>query len=74
MDFFEKVNENYGIDPDGPAPVDDDEGIVIPQTPLKFSSTDLSALNGQVDPLGSTNNYSIDLYEQTVGFIITFTP
>jgi len=74
--FFKTINENYGIDPEGPAPVDNDdgEGIVIPQTPLKFSSADLSTLNQQVDPLGSTNNYGIDLYEQTLRLIITFTP
>ena len=77
MDFFEHVNENYGIDPEGPAPVDDDDDsgrILIPQTPLKFSNTDLGILNQQVNPLGSTSNYGIDLYEQTVRLIITFTP
>ena len=57
MDFFDNVSENYGIDPEGPAPIDDDDsGIVIPQTPLKFNSTDLDILNQQVNPLGSTIN------------------
>ena len=60
MDVFDNVSENYGIDPEGPAPIDDDGGIVIPQTPLKFSSTDLDTLNQQVNPLGSMNNYGID--------------
>ena len=51
MDFFEAVNESYGVDQDGPIPVDDDDGhIVIPQTPLKFRSTDLAILHQQVNP------------------------
>ena len=51
MDLFEAVNESYGVDPDGPIPVDDDDGqIVIPQIPLKFRSTDLAILHQQVNP------------------------
>jgi len=40
MDCFENVIESYGIDPEGPAAVDDDDGedIVISQTLLKFNS------------------------------------
>ena len=75
MDLFEVVNETYGVDPDEPIPVDDDDGhIVIPQTPLKFRSTDLTILHQQVNPLGSTSNYGIDLYEETLNLILTFTP
>ena len=78
MDFFEIVTDNYGVDPDGPVPVDDDDddegNITLPQNPLKFSSNYLAILHQQVNPLGSTSNYGIDLYEQTLNLLSIFTP
>ena len=53
-DFFETVEENYGVDPDGPNAVDNEEHvgrISIPQTTLKFSEADNSLLRQNVDPL-----------------------
>ena len=40
MDFFEDVEETYGIDPQGPVSVasDDSSGIEIPQSTLHFLS------------------------------------
>ena len=54
MDFFENVTDSYGVDPDGPVPLDDDDedNIIIPQNPLKFSSSDLAILHQRVNPLG----------------------
>ena len=63
-DFFEAVNEGYGVGQDGPIPVDDDDGhIVIPQTPLKFRSTDLAILYQQVNPFESTNDPKINILQ-----------
>ena len=76
LDFFENIDNNYGIDPDGPVSVDDteDDVITIPQTTLKFSEADYSFLQQNIDPNGPTDNYGIDLYEQTLSLISTFTP
>ena len=75
MDFFEAIDEDYGIDPDGPTAADEDQnGIVIPQTTLKFSDADNILLSQSVDPLGPSQDFGIDLYEQTVALITTFTP
>ena len=75
MDFFEEIDEDYGIDPDGPTAGDEDQnGIVIPQTTLKFSDADNILLSQSVDPLGPSQDFGIDLYERTVALITTFTP
>ena len=36
LDFFHQVDPDYGIDPDGPPPVSDDdvEGVSVPETSL----------------------------------------
>lgn len=36
LDFFLEVDENYGVDPDGPI-ANDDNQIDVPQTSLHFS-------------------------------------
>ena len=71
--IFESVDTDYGNDPDGPVPVDeeDDNAITIPQTTLLFSDADYSLLQQRIDPNGQTDNYGIDLYEQTLILIST---
>ena len=71
LDFAEPVNTSYGIDPDITIAPDDDD-IVIPENPLRFADTDLHALKSAVDPLGVSDNYGIDIYEQTLHIISTF--
>ena len=71
LDFFDSVDESYGNDPDGPIPVS--EGVIIPQTTLRFSEDDMQLLQ-HVDPCGVSDNYGIDLYEQTLHFIYSFVP
>lgn len=76
MDFFASADEDYGVDPNGPNAEDggDHSGITIPQTTLKFSEADNSLLRQNVDPLAPSLNYGIELYEQTLTLISTFTP
>ena len=74
LDFFDSVDDSYGIDPDGPIPAAvSEEGIVIPQTTLRFSEDDMHVLQ-HVDPFGVSNNYGIDLHEKTINFISSFVP
>ena len=75
LDFFDNVDGDYGVDPDGPISADDHDGIItIPQTTLKFSEADNMLLQQTVDPLAPSDNYGIDLYEQALALIVTFTP
>ena len=73
LDFFHSVDETYGIDPDGPLPLSEG-GISVPRSSLRFSDTDLHLLKLNIDPCGPSDNYGIDLYEQTLYFISSFTP
>ena len=73
LDFFHSVDEMYGVDPDGPIPLSD-QSVLVPQTQLKFSDSDIQLLKQRVDPCGITENYGIDLYELTLQFISTLTP
>ena len=73
LDFFHSVDETYGIDTDGPLSLS--EGSVsVPQSSLRFSDTDIHLLKQNIDPCGVSDNYGIDLYEQTLHFISSFTP
>ena len=71
--FFHSADDMYGIDPDGPIPVAE-ESISVPQSTLRFSDTDKQSFQQHFDPLGVSDNYGIDLYEQTIQFISSFIP
>ena len=72
LDFFHHVNDTYGIDPDGPISLPEDS-ISVPQSTLRFSDADMHALKQNINPHGASDNYGIDLYEQTLHFISTLT-
>lgn len=73
LDFTDSVDENYGIDPDGSNTddVSNEDAVLVPERRITFADTDIRVLNQQVDPLGPSDNYGIDVYEQTVQFIST---
>ena len=73
LDFFHSFDDTYGIDPDGPIPISQ-ESISVPQSTLRFSDADMQLLKHRIDPLGVSDNYGIDLYEQTLDFISTLIP
>lgn len=72
LDFFDDVDESYGIDPQGPVSVasDDRSGIEIPQNTLRFSERDIYVIKQTIDSCAPSDNYGIDLYEQTLQYII----
>lgn len=75
LDFFENVDADYGIDPDGPVPFGGEEnGVIVPDTSLRFSDGDLETLHHNIDPCSTSENYGMDLYEQTLQYITTLTP
>ena len=65
------MTHNYGIDPDGPIPVVGVH-VQVPQSPLHFSDRDISDLKQSVNPCALSDNYGMDLYERTLGFISNF--
>jgi hypothetical protein len=69
LDFFDHVDADYGIDPDSPAPVNDTASIVIPESTYPIDQANLTLLRQTVEPLGPSDNYGIDIYEQTLALI-----
>ena len=70
LDFFDHVDSTYGIDEDGPVPTEDDNSVVqIPECSYILSDSDFTLLQQTIDPLSSSEEYGIDLYEQTLHFL-----
>ena len=68
LDFFNEVDHYYGIDEEGPEASDEEGTVVVPELNIQLSPTDYQRLRDHVDPLSPSENYGIDLYEQTVQF------
>ena len=73
LDFTDSVDENYGVDPDGNDAdnLSNEDAVVVPERRIAFADTHIRVLNQQIDALGPSDNYGIDIYEQTVQFIST---
>lgn len=73
LDFFESVDDEYGIDPEGPVS-SHESSVSVPESSLHFSDNDISTLQVNVDPFAASENYGIDLFERTLAFISSLTP
>jgi hypothetical protein len=71
MDIYLQTEaENFGIDWGGPVPVADlDTTVTIPETNCPLTTSDMQALQSFVAPLAPSNEYGMDLYEQTLEFV-----
>ena len=70
LDFFDNVDELYGIDSQGPVSVASDRsGIEIPQNTLRFSEQDVYTLKQTINPCAPSDNHGIELYEHTLQYI-----
>ena len=68
LDFAGQVDDNYGMDEQGLTTALQSQ-VEVPQTLLTIPESALEQLHQQVDPLGSSANYGIELYEETLHFI-----
>lgn len=65
----------YGIDWDGPVPSEtwgsltDSDDVVVPELSTAISESQLAQLQQNINPLGQTLNYGIDIYENTLEFV-----
>ncbi len=71
LDFADQVGNTYGVDSEIYAG-QNDEAVVVPENPIKFSEADIQILKLAVNPLGVSDNYGIDIYEQTILVISAF--
>lgn len=59
----------YGIDWNGPLPVQTSETVAVPHTMQPMSATDYQELCASVDPLGHSDDHGIDIYTQCLCFV-----
>ena len=69
LDFFSAVDDTYGIDFGDALSLPEENSVVVPQSQLVIPDVTLQSLQDQIDPLTNSDNYGIELYEQTVAFI-----
>ena len=71
LDFFDNVNSDYyGVDEEGLAGDDDDDTVVVPENEFGLTNEQFQQLRQHVNPLADSDNYGIELYEQTIQFIL----
>ena len=68
MDFFNIVDESYGVEEDGLVP-EDDEGVEVPRNTLQLSEQQLSELQEAIDPLADSEDYGISIYTTTLRYL-----
>ena len=70
VDFFTGVHHHYGVDEDGfPGDNADYSGVQVPEGAFTLTPEQLANLQQTVNPLRESNNYGIDLYEETLLFM-----
>ena len=69
MDFFDIIDDNYGVEEDGLVPEEDDEGVEVPRNTLQLSEQQLSELQEAIDPLADSEDYGISIYTRTVHYL-----
>ena len=68
LDFFDDVNEDYGLDEDG-LTSESGGGVEVPDIRFTVTVQHMSMLLDQVDPLAASDSFGIDLYRQTLEFV-----
>ena len=69
VDFFNSVDEFFGVEEDGLTV--DDNSVAIPNILFHLTEEHQHDLEETVNPLAESSNYAIELYQQTVAFVST---
>ena len=71
FDFFNTVDNNYGIDTDDTVINDDgdDEGVSIPHSTVQLSEQQLRDLQSHINPQTDDDNHGINHYQQVVQYV-----
>ena len=70
LDFFDQVNEaDYGFEDEGLATAEEDGSVVVPECRFALEEEHIDGLMQAVNPLSASDNYGIELYQQTSAFI-----
>ena len=68
LDFFEVMDDLYGVEYESAA-AQDDYTVQVPPNRFELSEEHLSQLRHLVDPLAQSSNFGIELYLQVLAFI-----
>jgi len=69
--LFKTVDEEYGIDDDGPVPLEDsDEPVEVPPTGITLTQNFQQQLQVTIDPLRDSDCHGVDIYLAVVDFIV----
>ena len=71
IDFFDRVEDYYGSegDQDSFGISDDYEGVSVPESSITPTDYQLVELRQQVDPLASSDDYGVSLYNRTLRIV-----
>lgn len=70
--FFKTVDDDYGIDDDGPVPLEanSDEPIEVPLTEISLAQNLQRQLQLTIDPLRDSDCHGVDIYLAVVDFLV----
>ena len=74
VDFFDRVEDDYGVQEDGITPYEDEEGVEVPPCRLNLSVNQLQELKETIDPLSDSDDFGIDIYERVVAHLHSVVP
>ena len=69
LDFYEDVDEDYGVDEDGLVPDESEGGVEIPDVKFALTVEHMGMLMDRIDPLDASDSFGIDLYQQVLEFV-----
>ena len=61
----------YGVDWDGPLPLNEEDAVIVPNTLTLLSDEDMQQLASQIDPLAVSYDFGIDLYLECLQFVVS---
>ena len=67
--YIQALFSTYGIDWDGPPPMDVDDQIIVPPTTCPLSTTEMAELQSLYDPLSPSDDFAITIYLNVLQFV-----
>ena len=68
LDFSDNISEQYGVEEEGLVG-DDNSAVVIPENPFGLTDQEMQQLQEEINPLTTSQNHGIELYEETVEYL-----
>ena len=68
--IFTTVDDNYGVDEEDLVSEGDVEGVEVPPGRFTLNSEHFHELQLSIDPLARSGNYGVDIYDDTLQFIL----